>query len=63
MLVESAGGGNRAASMGYCTMTKGWSKRRAVAGVTGILGEREREGKGEGREGERNRRKRERERE
>ena len=54
MLVERAGGGNRAASMGYCTMTKGWSKRRAVAGVTGILGGRERERergeRGEGRE-------------
>jgi hypothetical protein len=35
--VDRAGGGNRAARMGYCTITNGWSKRRAVAGVTGIL--------------------------
>jgi hypothetical protein len=37
--------------MGYCTITNGWSKRRAVAGVTGML---ERGIKG-GRNGERKR--------
>ena len=39
LLEVIAGGGSRAANMGYWTMTKDWSKRRAVAGVTGILWE------------------------